>query len=65
LIHPYARASSRYSPPADEEDLRQSHRGHLAVYERLAARDAEGAAAAMEEHITGSWTARKQKHSGS
>lgn len=60
-IHPYARASSRYSPPADVEDIRQSHRGHVAIYERLAAGDADGAAAAMEEHILVSWTIRKQK----
>jgi DNA-binding GntR family transcriptional regulator len=35
------------------------------MYERLAEHDAEGAAAVMEEHITGSWTARKQKRSES
>jgi DNA-binding FadR family transcriptional regulator len=63
LIHPFARASTRYNPPADEEDIRQSHRGHVAIYECLAARDAEGAAAAMEEHIIGSWALRKQKRS--
>jgi DNA-binding FadR family transcriptional regulator len=62
-IHPYARASARYSPPADEEDIRQSHRGHAAIYDCLLARDPEGAAAAMEEHITGTWTLRKQKGS--
>lgn len=61
LIHPYARASSRYNPPANEEDIRRSHRGHLAIYERLAGRDADGAAAAMEDHIAGSWTLRKEK----
>lgn len=60
-IHPYARASSRYSPPADDEDIRESHRGHVAIYERLAARDAEGAAVALEQHIAGSWTLRKEK----
>ena len=60
-IHPYARASSRYSPPAEEEDLRQSQQGHAAIYQHLARRDGEGAAAAMEEHITGSWTVRKQR----
>jgi DNA-binding FadR family transcriptional regulator len=63
LIHPYARASSRYSPPANEEDIRQSHHGHAAIYEHLVERDAGGAAAAMEEHIIGSWTLRKQKGS--
>lgn len=63
LIHPYARASTRYSPPADEADIRQSHQGHVAIYEHLIARDSDGAAAAMDEHITGSWALRKQKRS--
>jgi DNA-binding FadR family transcriptional regulator len=62
-IHPYARASTRYSPPMDEEDIRQSYLQHAAIYERLAEQDAEGAAAAMAEHIGGSWTLRKQKGS--
>jgi DNA-binding FadR family transcriptional regulator len=60
-IHPHARASSRYNPPADEEDLRQGHRGHVAIYEHLLRHDADGAAAAMEEHISGSWALRKGK----
>jgi|SRR5579872_705672 len=60
-IHPFARASTRYSPPMDEEDIRQSQLQHSAIYECLAARDAEGAAAAMEEHITSSWIVRKKK----
>jgi DNA-binding FadR family transcriptional regulator len=62
-IHPYARASARYSPPADLDDIRESHRGHVAIYDALAARDPDAAAAAMEEHITGTWTLRKQKGS--
>ena len=60
-IHPHARASSRYSPPADDEDIRVAHLGHTAIYERLQQRDAEGAAAAMQEHIRGTWTLRKPK----
>jgi DNA-binding FadR family transcriptional regulator len=60
-IHPHARASSRYNPPADEEDIQQAHVGHVAIYERLRARDADGAAAAMEEHVRGTWTLRKLK----
>jgi GntR family galactonate operon transcriptional repressor len=60
-IHPHARASSRYSPPADDEDIRQAHLGHTAIYERLLEHDAEGAAAAMREHIRGTWTLRKPK----
>ena len=60
-IHPHARASSRYSPPADDEDIRMAHLGHTAIYERLLEHDAEGAAAAMQEHIRGTWTLRKPK----
>jgi DNA-binding FadR family transcriptional regulator len=60
-IHPHARASSRYNPRAEEEDIRQAHVGHTAIYERLQLRDAEGAAAAMQEHIRGTWTLRKRK----
>jgi DNA-binding FadR family transcriptional regulator len=60
-IHPHARASSRYNPPADEDDLWQGHLGHVAIYERLLHHDADGAAAAMQEHIRGTWTQRKRK----
>src|SRR5947209_8311591 len=60
-IHPYARASTRYNPVADEEDIRQSHRGHVVIYEHLLQRDSEGAAAALEDHISGTWALRKQK----
>lgn len=60
-IHPHARASSRYNPPADEEDIRRSHLGHIAIYEHLGRHDGDGAAAAMAEHILGTWTLRKQK----
>jgi DNA-binding FadR family transcriptional regulator len=60
-IHPYARASTRYNPVADEEDIHQSHRGHVAIYEHLLQRDSEGAAAALEDHISGTWALRKQK----
>jgi DNA-binding FadR family transcriptional regulator len=60
-IHPHARASTPYSPPADEQDIRRAHARHVAIYEQLLQRDAEGAAAAMQEHITGTWTLRKVK----
>ena len=36
-----------------------SHRGHVAIYERLAARDPDGASAEMREHILRSWLERK------
>lgn len=60
-IHPYARASRRYSPPTNEADIREAHRGHVAIYERLSRRDADGAAAAMQEHIRGTWMHRRRK----
>jgi DNA-binding FadR family transcriptional regulator len=60
-IHPHARASSRYSPPAGEEDIRLAHRGHTEIYEQLRRHDPDGAAAAMQEHIRGTWTLRKPK----
>lgn len=60
-IHPHARASSLYNPRADDEDIRRAHVGHVAIYERLLGRDADGAAAAMQEHIRGTWTLRKLK----
>jgi DNA-binding FadR family transcriptional regulator len=63
-IHPYARASMRYTVPTTAEDLASSHRGHARIYERLAARDAEGAAAAMREHILGSWLERRARPPG-
>ena len=60
-IHPYARASTRYNPPADEEDIRRAHLGHVAIYEQLLRRDGDGAASAMQEHIRGAWSLRKRK----
>lgn len=63
-IHPYARASMRYTVPTTAEDLASSHRGHVKIYERLAERDAEGAAAAMREHILGSWLERRARPRG-
>ncbi|MGD1050417.1 MAG: FadR/GntR family transcriptional regulator [Solirubrobacteraceae bacterium] len=62
-IHPFARASMRYTGTTTAEDLASSHRGHIKIYERLAERDADGAAAAMREHILGSWLERRARHS--
>ena len=58
-IHPFARASMRYTGTTTTDDLASSHRGHTKIYERLAKRDADGAAAAMREHILGSWLERR------
>lgn len=60
-IHPLARASTRYNPPSDEDDIKRAHEGHLAIYEQLRRHDADAAAAAMQEHIRGTWTLRKRK----
>ena len=61
VIHPHARANSRYNPRADDEDIRESHLGHVAIYEQLLRHDADGAAEAMADHILGTWTLRKRK----
>lgn len=58
-IHAHARASSRYNGPAATADIAGAHRGHQAIGDRLAARDADGAAEAMRDHILGSWLRRK------
>jgi DNA-binding FadR family transcriptional regulator len=59
-IHPFARASTRYNGRVTtHEDLVSTHRGHVAIYDRLRARDAAGAAAAMQEHIMQSWLERR------
>ncbi len=60
-IHPYARASMRYTGTATAADLATSHRGHVNIYERLAERDGDAAAAAMREHILGSWLRRRAR----
>jgi DNA-binding FadR family transcriptional regulator len=60
-IHPYARASSRYNPAPDEDDIQRAHLGHVAIYEQLLKHDGDGAAAAMQEHIRGAWSLRKLK----
>ena len=60
-IHPHARASLRYTGRRTAEDHASSHRGHVTIYERLAERDADGAAAAMREHILGAWLARRAR----
>ncbi len=58
-VHTHARASSRYNGPIEAADLAGTHGGHLAIYGRLAARDPDGAAVAMREHILASWLVRK------
>lgn len=60
-IHPHARASSRYNPPAGEASIERAHVGHTAIYEQLLRHDSEGAAAAMQEHIRVTWKLRKPR----
>jgi DNA-binding FadR family transcriptional regulator len=60
-IHPHARASSRYNPPTDEEDIKRAHLGHVEIFEQMRRHDGDGAAAAMHEHIRGTWELRKLK----
>jgi DNA-binding FadR family transcriptional regulator len=64
-IHQYARGSTRYHHGANttRDDIVSSHRGHAAIYARLRARDADGAATAMQDHIMQSWLARKSRTS--
>lgn len=38
-----------------------SHRGHLAIYEHIRRRDADGAAGAVEKHILSSWKRHKKR----
>jgi DNA-binding FadR family transcriptional regulator len=60
-IHPHARASLLYTGTRTAEALASSRRGHVKIYERLAERDADGAAAAMREHVLGGWLARRAR----
>ncbi|MGO9583893.1 MAG: FadR/GntR family transcriptional regulator [Acidimicrobiales bacterium] len=59
-LQPRARTNFRYRGAGVSADhMLMSHRGHVAIYERLAARDPDGASAEMREHILGSWLERK------
>jgi DNA-binding FadR family transcriptional regulator len=58
-IHSEARASNRYNGQPRPRDCAVSYAGHAAVYERIAARDPDGAARAMSDHILGSWRSRR------
>ncbi|HEY0498795.1 MAG TPA: FCD domain-containing protein [Kutzneria sp.] len=53
--------SLRYIGDPTLADLEQSNREHRAIYERLIAKDAEGAAAAMDDHIGQSWQKRRPR----
>jgi DNA-binding FadR family transcriptional regulator len=58
-IHSEARTSDRYIGYPKRTDCEASDAGHVLIYDRIAAGDPEGAAAAMSEHILSSWLARR------
>lgn len=58
-VHSEARASTRYNGTPQRSDCEVSNVGHTAIYERIAARDPDGAAEAMSEHILQRWKARR------
>ncbi len=61
-IHSHARVGERFSElPADllQELLHLTQEGHIAIFERLAERDAAGAESAMRAHIQSTWTWRR------
>lgn len=53
--------SLRYTGDPTPAHLEQSNREHRAIYERLIAKDGEGAAAVMNEHIKQSWEKRRPR----
>jgi DNA-binding FadR family transcriptional regulator len=57
-LHDQARSSAGYNDP-HPEDLNLTHRGHLAILERIEARDRDGAAAAMRAHILSMWRRKR------
>jgi len=60
-IHSEARMSDRYNGYPERADCEASDVGHAQIYDRIAAADPEGAAAAMSRHIQGSWLARRRE----
>ena len=60
-IHSEARTSDRYNGYPARADCEASDIGHAQIYDRIVEGDPEGAAAAMSQHITGSWLARRHK----
>jgi DNA-binding FadR family transcriptional regulator len=56
--------AARYVGQPGTADCLASNRGHREIYERIAAGDAEGAAEAMNRHITEAWLSRRQGTGG-
>ena len=60
-VQPIALANAYYGRTHRSlEDNLRSHHGHAAIYEEISNRNPEGAAAAVENHILGSWETYKQ-----
>jgi DNA-binding FadR family transcriptional regulator len=57
-IHDQARSDAGYNDP-HPAIVRMAHRGHEAILERIAARDPEGAAEVMREHIASTWQRKR------
>ncbi|PKP93358.1 MAG: GntR family transcriptional regulator [Alphaproteobacteria bacterium HGW-Alphaproteobacteria-16] len=53
-----------YSGKLSVEHVRATQAAHRKVHDAIAARDPEGAAAAMREHIAGSWEKRRSQPRG-
>lgn len=58
-IHEQARSSAWYNDHT-AEDLRFTHRGHLAILEQIEAGDEDGAAEAMRQHIISMWHRKRR-----
>ncbi|WP_254878898.1 FadR/GntR family transcriptional regulator [Streptomyces sp. NA04227] len=56
--------AAKYVGSPTTSDCVDSNRGHREIFERMAAGDAAGAAAAMQAHITEAWLARRQSDEG-
>jgi DNA-binding FadR family transcriptional regulator len=63
-IHSEARASARYTGYPQRSDCEASNLGHARIYACIVARDPDGAAAAMSEHILSSWRRRREPQAG-
>ena len=58
-INAQAFQSMRYIGDTTHADCRQSNVGHDVIFDRIAARDDQGAAQAMDDHILSSWLRRR------
>jgi len=59
-IHREARSSAGYNDH-DVEDVRVTHRGHIAILEQIEAEDEKGAAEAMRAHIIAMWQRKRER----